>query len=79
MRFAFLGKCIHQYTLKEEKMRKIFLTTISILSLVTMVSVNPTVAGEKYIVFEMGESGFAFTIPPKIRIIATYVGVGVAS
>ena len=51
-------------------MRKIILTTISILSLLSMVSINSVAAEEKYIVFEMGESGQTVSFPMTSQEIA---------
>ena len=52
-------------------MRKVILTSISILAMVIIVSINTASAEEKHIVVEMGESGQTVSFPMTTEEIAT--------
>ena len=52
-------------------MRKVILTSISILAMVIIVSINTASAEEKHIVIEMGESGQTVSFPMTTEEIAT--------
>jgi len=48
-------------------MKKAIITTISILAMVNMVSINTVSAGERHIVFEMAESGVMIVFPARVK------------
>ena len=52
-------------------MRKVILTAISILTLVSIVSINTALAEKKHIVIEMGESGQTVSFPMTAEEIAS--------